>query len=541
MALAIAYGAASVAVALHVAPNQPTTYAAASTAAAVADLAAGLGLIGAGCLLWWERPDAVRGPVTVLLGVVWFAPDWVGWEAGPALVRSVAMVAVPFLLPLLFAFVRAPGRVPVLVAAAAFSVAFAAVHDPFLDVDCWSNCTDNVFLVHAAPAAARTIADVWLWVVIVAGVGLVAYAGRRLLAASRAARAAEWAILVPAALAAAAEAAYAIAQLGAPEDPERAGVFLVRAAAYCCVAAGVAWTVVRQWRTSAAIQRLADDLGEAPAPGALRAALARTLGDPALTVGYRLPASDAYVDAEGRPIVLDGRATTPIVRHGEPVALVVHDGTLAGVERKIGAAARLAVDNERLRAEALSQLEDLRASRARIVEAGDAARQRIERDLHDGAQQRLLTLSYELRLAHADAEAAGEAELAARLARGGEEVKAALAELRELAHGIYPAILTEAGLGPALYTLADGARLPVEVEAAEERLPAPVERAAYALVAGAVEFAHDHLAVSVEHDGRDVVVTIAPLAVAPPADRVGALGGRITVQDGTLRAEIPCA
>ena len=135
------------------------------------------------------------------------------------------------------------------------------------------------------------------------------------------------------------------------------------------------------------------------------------------------------------------------------MALVIHDAALSGareLEREIGAAARLAVDNERLRAEVLAQLEDLRASRARIVEAGDSARRRIERDLHDGAQQRLLTLSYELRLARADAEADGDEALAPLLAVDGEEVQAALAELRDLAHGIYPAILTEAGLGPAL-------------------------------------------------------------------------------------------
>ncbi len=199
-----------------------------------------------------------------------------------------------------------------------------------------------------------------------------------------------------------------------------------------------------------------------------------------------MPGSQAYVDAEGRPVhepAAGARATTPIVRNGEPVAVVIHDRALPGaqeLEREIGAAARLAVDNERLRAETLAQLEDLRSSRARIVEAGDSARRRIERDLHDGAQQRLLTLSYELRLARAAAEAAGDIRLAAELAASSEEVQAALEELRELAHGIYPVILTEAGLGPALETLADGAPLPVEVgKLPGERFPAAVERAAY--------------------------------------------------------------
>ena len=560
MAFAIAYGAASVAVAMDVAPNVPTTYAATSSALAVADFAAGLGLILAGCLVWWLRPATSIGPITVLLGVVWFAPDWVGWESSPPLLRSLAMLAAPFVLPLLLALVlAAPGprgrRVLVFVvgATAVLSAGRALVRDPFLEPDCWSNCTDNVLLVHADPGLARALGDVALWLTVAGGVLLAAFACRRLASATRPARAAAWTVVAPAALAASTEAAYAAALLGGPAedpaDPLFRAVFFARALAFGCLAVGVAWTVVRQLRTTAAIKRLADDLGEAPEPGSLRAALARSLGDPGVTVAYRMPGSHPYVDAEGRPVqaCADGRATTPIVRNGEPIALVAHDTTISGaeaLEREIGAAARLAVDNERLRAGALSQLEDLRASRARIVDAGDAARRRIERDLHDGAQQRLLTLSFELRLARADAEAVGDEELAGLLASSGVEVKAALAELRELAHGIHPAILSEAGLGPALRTLADAAPLPVDVgEVPEERLPDPVERAAYAVVFAAIEAAADHVAVTVRRQGGTITVVVAGVESAPPvriADRVGALGGRLSVDDGSLRAVIPC-
>ena len=172
------------------------------------------------------------------------------------------------------------------------------------------------------------------------------------------------------------------------------------------------------------------------------------------------------------------------------MAIVVHDAALLegpALEREIGSAARLAVENERLQAEVLAQLEDLRASRARIVETGDAERRRLERDLHDGAQQRLLALSYDLRLARAAAEAEGDREHATLLASAGDEAQAALGELRELAHGIYPAILAEAGLAPALATLADEAPLPVELgEVPPERYGAPVETAAYLTVAEAI-------------------------------------------------------
>ena len=124
---------------------------------------------------------------------------------------------------------------------------------------------------------------------------------------------------------------------------------------------------------------------------------------------------------------------------------------------EIGAAARLAVDNERLRAEVLARVADLRASRARIVATADGTRQRLERDLHDGAQQQLLAASFELRQACSSAAASGDAELAARLTDASEQAQQALTELRDLAHGIYPAILTEAGLEPAVRSLAERA------------------------------------------------------------------------------------
>ena len=187
-------------------------------------------------------------------------------------------------------------------------------------------------------------------------------------------------------------------------------------------------------------------------------------------MAYWLPASRRFVDGAGNPTDAPapgrGRTVTPILRDGLPVAVVVHDAALLdgpGVEREIGSAARLAVENERLQAELLAQLGALRASRARIVATGDAERCRLERDLHDGAQQRLLALSYDLRLARASAEADGDPELVEVLASAAEDAHAALDELRELAQGIYPAILAEAGLGPALATLADRAALPIEL------------------------------------------------------------------------------
>jgi signal transduction histidine kinase len=185
------------------------------------------------------------------------------------------------------------------------------------------------------------------------------------------------------------------------------------------------------------------------------------------------------------------------------------------------------------------------------VETGDSERRRLERDLHDGAQQHLLALSYDLRLARAQAHADGDPQTGSLLTQATDQAQAALDELRELAHGIYPAILTEAGLAPALASLADAAPLPVEVgDVAGGRYPAAVETAAYLLVAEALQDAAgrgaSHAVVSVARDVGRLVVTVeddgtdrtSPMVQL--ADRVGALEGRLTVEPTQLRAELSC-
>jgi signal transduction histidine kinase len=555
-----------------------TTYAATSPRVALVDLAAGLGLIAAGAIAWLERPLARIGGLAMLAGVVWLAPRWVGWGDGPA-ARSVAMVVAPFLPALLFHLVLAAptgtlqGRAARLgvafayAATAVYSTTRALVRDPFLDLHCWSNCSDNVFLVRAEPAFARSLESGWRYAAVALAAATVAAAAWRLATGTRRRRAELLPLAVPAALAAAGEGTYAVALLRnpaeSPGDTVFLAVFTARALALVLLAVGVAWIVGRAVRQRHAVSRLAADLGEAPAPGALQAALARSLGDPDVAVAYWLSGSRRYVDAAGRPFDVDSRpgsVATPIVRSGEPVALVLHDRISAGtreLEQEIGAAARLAVDNERLRAEILAQLEDLRASRARIVETADTTRRRLERDLHDGAQQRLLALSFELRLAQAAAAKEADDGLAGLLAEASDEARNALRELRELAHGIYPAVLTEAGLAPALATLADGAAVVVDLdvdEESEERYPEPVERAAYVAVAEAISDAVARgatwLAVRVRRDGERLVVDVDvdPGAGATRssdrlvhvADRVGALGGRLETGAGTLRAVLPC-
>ena len=549
----------------------PTSYAATSAAAHIATDVIAVALLAVAAVGAIVRPRGSIAPLTAAIGVAWLAPDWIGWEDGPPAARSVAMVVAPLLLPLLAHLVLAypAGRVDGRLAraflvlgygtAAAVSVGLALFRDPFLDLYCWANCTDNVFLLRSELDLWRPLDRFWLRAEVLIGVVAAAAGVWRLARATPVARRSMWFVVLPAGAAALAMAAYAMLLMAdRAEDPTAISfraVFFVRAGALLATAIGVMWGVWRVQRTERGITRLADQLGATPPPGSLGPALARSLGDDGLAVAYWLPSSGRYVDASGLevdPQPGPGQASTTIVRDGQPVAIVIHDDAVAPAA-EFGAATRLAVDNERLRAEVLAQLGDLRASQARIVTTADTARRRLERDLHDGAQQRLLAASYELRLARSAATAAGETALADAVAEASKQAQEAITDLRDLAHGIFPAILTEAGLEPALRSMADRAMLPVELdEVVSRRYPAAVETAAYILVAAAIDTANQASATFVaasvvEADGQLVVEVRTgsedrALDVGVDiADRVGALGGRIVVDHGSVKAEIPCA
>jgi len=552
----------------------PSSYAAASGTADIADALAGLSLVLGGALAWIQDRSRVVGVLGMLAGVAWFAPDWEGWVGAGPLVRSLAAAVAVLYLPLLFHLCLAlpAGRVRggaarlgvVAVYALAVGVAIgrALFRDPFLDPYCWRTCLDNAFLVHAEPGLAGALGDIWMRAALVVAAALVVIAALRLVAATPAARRVLLPTLVPLAVAATAEVAYAVALVRTPlENPESAGfaaIFLVRSLAACALGLGLAWSVVNVRRMRSSVSRLAAELAEAPA-GTLRDGLAAALGDRDLEVHYWLPGSERFVSSDGAtaaaPAPGNGRVATPITRGGRTLAVVSHDAALLEgreLELQIGSAARLAIDNERLQAEVLAQLHDLRGSRARIVEAGDAERRRLERNLHDGAQQRLLAVSYDLRLARAAAEKDGDLELTGLASLAAARIDVALGELRELAEGIYPAILTEAGLGMALASLADRAPLPVELgDIPSERLPPAVERTAYYAVEETIHEAHgrgasfasvraeragDTLAVTVDDDGADRDGSLVHVT-----DRVGALGGTVAAGPTTLRAELPCA
>jgi len=298
-------------------------------------------------------------------------------------------------------------------------------------------------------------------------------------------------------------------------------------------------------RRRGAVGDLVVELGSAR-PGDVRAALARTLGDPSLELGLWLPERGTFVDEQGEVVDVDapGRAVTAIGPEGEPLAVVVHDERLLGQRPLLeaaGTAARLALENARLRARP------------------DAVRRQLERDLHDGAQQRLLGVRLALQLARARLSDGG-ASVDELLAETDAEVVGALTELRALARGIHPAILTEEGLAPALAALARRAPVPVEVSVCNERLPAAVEATAYFVAAEAlanvVKHARAaHASIEVARSNGRVAIEVADDGVGGAdangaglrglRDRVEALDGRLRVESrgdgGTcVQAAIPC-
>jgi signal transduction histidine kinase len=565
-AIGLACGLGALAVALG--PGTFTTYAARVPALATV---AGLGLFGAGVAAAFGTPGRRTGALFLVAGAIWFAPVWVGWSDGPPVIRGLGALAVPFLVPVIVHLVATyPGGrarsvatrafLAVLYAEAALSAAAHALfRDPLLDPNCWDNCTTNAFLVHPWPGVVHAIDVMDRWVVAGAGIVLLALCLRRLWTVTRPGRRTVWPVAAGGVVVGAAFVAHSVGLANGPERPADGAfraIFLALASGLILVAAGpvLAWVHARAQRR--AVGRIVADLGDAPEPGSLQAALARAVGDPGLAIAYWLPSSSRFVDARGRavpePHPEPGGSLTTLVRDGRTLAEISHGAPTADVERGLGAAARLALENERLQAEALSRVEDIRASRARIVGAGDAERRRLERDLHDGAQQRLLALSYHLRLARAAAESEGDGPAAALLAGATEQALQALAELRGVAHGIFPAILAEAGLGPALATLADSAPVPVDLDVAVDgRYPTPAETAAYVVVAEAVDDAAARGAtgadVAVEREGDRLVIRFADdgaprtSGMIHLADRVGALGGAVEAGPSMLRAEIPCA
>jgi signal transduction histidine kinase len=309
------------------------------------------------------------------------------------------------------------------------------------------------------------------------------------------------------------------------------------------------------------------ELRNEPAPSDLRDSLARALRDPSLQLAYWLPDYECYADRQGRPVELqdlDGRATTLIDRDGEHVAALIHDPALEDEPElldSVRAAAGIALENGRLHAELRARVDELRGSRARIVEAAQNERQLLERNLHDGAQQRLIALSLNLSLLKGRID--GDSEIQTAIDQARREIAASLTELREIARGIHPAVVSGHGLAVALEQLA--ARAPVRAELRveiDDRLPEQLELAAYYVVSESLANVAKHAQaktarIDVVKEDDELVLEIVDDGIGGAdsergsglrglADRVEALNGRLRVWTprggGTrVKAEIPCA
>jgi signal transduction histidine kinase len=503
----------------------------------IPDLAVGWSLIGCGLVASRRRPESRTGPLLAATGFSWFVGNF----------SQVGVAAVAWLAAHLVRLHRGP-LVQLVLA--------------------YPSGRPGSRLVRAAIAAgyaAAVITPIWrseAATILLAGL-LVAVCAREYVRAVGQSRRARLIALQAAAGLSLVLAGTAAARLLLPSEEVSGPIMLVYEAALCVLAGGLlTGLLVAPWQQTA-VADLVVELGEARS-GTLRGQLSRALGDPSLAIGYWLPDRAGFVDAEGRVLALpdagSGRSVTVVERQGQPVAALVHDPAVLadpGLLEAVTSAAQLAAANARLRAEVQARVEELAASRRRILAARDEERRRLERRLHEGAEARLGELAVTLR--RGQGSASGE-QTRDQIARAEEQLGRTQEELRRLAQGLHPRVLAAHGLADALAALAKDLPLPVEIKVTGNQLPEQVAAATYFVCAEALANTAKHAAAAratvavMASEGR-VRIEIADDGVggADPArgsglrglaDRVETLGGTLQVQSvpgrGThLAAEIP--
>ncbi len=545
-------------------------------AVAVLGLIIGWGFIGTGLFTWGRRPDNALGTLMVGTGFAWFVGGLSSSNI-PAIFSIGMLLGSVYVVTTIHTLLAAPqGTVSAgdrrILTAAYLLVSVGIIplyffYDP--SHDC-SGCPDNVFLI----TDSRTLVDILSTAINLTGAVLLALVLRSLVRRWRGATQAERRLYMPMYAAGVALIVVLIAQLllqSASGDSDAAAIaFVVSLVPFSLVPFLFLGSLVRaRLLQGGAVAGLMRRLNEAPRAGRLRDALADALEDPSLELVYWIPERESYVDFRGRDYELPehdpSRAVHQVAREGECVAAIIYDASLREAEphvEAVGAAASLALLNERLEAELRAKVDELRRSRERMLRIGFEERRRLERDLHDGAQQRLVAMALDIRMARSKL---NDDPLAADrlLEAAGGELDSALEELRELARGIHPAVLTDRGLATALETLASRAPVPVELaRLPAERLPEAVELAAYFVVAegltNVAKYANaSHATVGIERDNGRLLVEVSDDGVggADPeegtglrglADRIAVLEGRLDIasergRGTTIRAQIPCA
>jgi signal transduction histidine kinase len=545
-----------------------------AVSAAVA-LVVGWAYIGSGLIARRQRPENRLGVVMVFIGFAWFATFLA--DASSSLVftlgktlESIYLVGFVYLV-LSFPTGRLRGKLEralltsgvVLVTVVELAwLLFADSHSQIC-----SRCPENALEVTRNDSVATALLQGQRTVGVVLSVLTVVLLVHRWRRASAPERRAGAPVLW------AGSAMFAALAFSVANDifdhPLGEGPAWTRELVFASIPVAVLAVLLQRRLARGAVAGLVVELEEGATALDLREALGRALGDPSLQVAYWVPASGRYVDAEGAPVQLPQpggeRAATVVERDGEPVAALIHDPALAEnseLVQSVCAAAALTLENARLQAELRAHLAELQASRARLVAATETERRRIERDLHDGTQQRLVSIAMTLGLAESKL-AADRPAVEPVLREAREALTLALSELRELTQGIRPAILVERGLAAALDDLSRRAALPVRLDlSVSGRLAEQVEGAAYFVASEALANAakHSHASevrlAAAEEEGL-VVLQISDDGIGGAAagggsglrglaDRVEALGGRLTVSSPpgrgtTVRAEIPCA
>jgi signal transduction histidine kinase len=550
-----------------------TTYAGTAWWMLCLEVVAAAALLAGAVLAGGARPG-VALPLAAT-GLLWLVPEWAGQLAAPVGARVLVLTLGQLVLPAatlatLAVVLRAWPTQPYQPVATRLAMAggvgsallMLTLVDPFRDVRCWRVCDHHPWLLADRSVPAR-------WAVTVATV--VAVAGAILACAAclaavarhrRRAGPAAASLLVLGGLAFAAVLRLQIME--SPDSPWYRATFVAAQLGALGLVATVVADRWREWQIRSALLHLVAGMRVGGERGALSAALAHAVHDPDLLVLYWSAARSVWVDATGavvdEPAAGAGRSATEVVRNGEPVATIFHSAALEvdHLERVLGPALRLSIENERLHAATLAELAELKLSRTRIVEATDEQRRQLERNLHDGAQQRLVGLALVLRMLRTMAQDTAEADVVALAAQAEAGAHRALAELRRVARGIYPALLSDAGLAEAVWELAEAStdvalrvdtRLP-------SRPPPPVEAAVYLAMAVSLDDARSRAATraSVSIHAADGVVRAEMVddgrapgehPVRELADRVGALDGRLQVRvaDGAgscVIVEVPC-
>jgi signal transduction histidine kinase len=548
------------------------------------DLAVGWAFAGAGLVAWWRRPASRTGRLMLAEGLTWFIGNLQGtsvpllfavgawWEALNLAVLAHLLLSLPdgrLITRLERGVVRcAYGLVAV------GGLIRASTYDPAVSAEssylACQRCGPNALLVHSDPAVFDAIDLGYRGL----GALLTLACGAAMLRRWRASSQARRRVLLPAWISVIVSTAFVAWEVVYATAPGLLGAgesVVVLMSDLIQVAVPIAFLIglLRMRLRRAAVGNLVIQVGVDPTPRRLQDVLAQVLGDSSLRLGLRESGDGEYRTWDGRslrpPPAGSNLGTAFVHSHGEPSAMLVYDAALDDdpeLLTAVRASVGLLLENSELRSQATARAQEARAVSSRIVQAVDRERQRLERDLHDGAQTRMVFALTALRRLDATLGRGADAKSRRTLAEADQTLRLALEDLRTLARGIHPAVLTREGLGPAVTALAEQAEVPVVVAIEPGRYPQLIEATAYFAVCEALSNAAKHaqagaVSVSARRVGQQLVVEAVDDGIggADPdgnttglrglADRIAAVGGVLHVnspagQGTRIRAELPC-